>query len=116
MLEIPIYKNLSSRYVFEIELDVTIYFLEFDYNAREEAWYLSIYDSSETLLLSGIKLVLYLPLIKQNQNITGLPTGDFILFDSENNITTAIVDFDSFGERFKLYYLTESEIGELYGT
>lgn len=116
MITIPVLSTISARYSMSIELpEDSVFGLEFAYNAREVAWYMSIYDSSEQLLLAGIKLIVGLPLLETHRYIAGLPKGDFILVDKESDLNSVVVDFDSLKTRYDFLYLTESEMGDLYG-
>lgn len=44
-------------YEFEVELDGVEFKLEFRFNDRDDAWYMSILDSEDTLLRAGLRVV-----------------------------------------------------------
>ena len=44
-------------YEFDVELDDTVFRLEFRFNGRDDAWYMKISDTEDNILRSGIKIV-----------------------------------------------------------
>lgn len=111
MIILPTFQTSSPRYKYHISLDGIIYYLNFNWNTRESAWYMDIANSSETLILAGIKLVPDYRLLKQYKAIEGLPAGDFLLVDSKQDDQNSQVTFDNFGDRYVLMYVEESDLG-----
>ena len=110
MIAIPNFQNESAQYKQRIDLDGELYYIRTQWNAREEAFYMSILDKDEVLLLAGVKLVPDYRLLYQFQGTPGLPPGDFMLsnISSEERLT-----FDGLGEDMVLMYITEAELNEL---
>ena len=48
----------TPNYRFATTLDGTSYVFDVRWNARDEAWYLDVYDQNETLIRAGVKIVL----------------------------------------------------------
>ena len=78
-LEIPTNSD-NEHFDFEIDLEGTVYTLEFKYNKRRDLWTMAILDASENLLLGDIPLLVDVPLLDQYVN-ENLPPGRFILLD-----------------------------------
>ncbi len=110
MVIIPTYQSKSARYSIEVELDDTAYVLEFYWNARDSAWYMDIYLDDE-LILAGIKLVPKYALLHQFAYLDGLPDGEFCIVDNDTDSDySEDLDFDNFGDRYVLVYVTNDEI------
>lgn len=103
------FSNKSSKFSYFIELTGVVFYLDFHWNAREQAWYLCIANSSKINLICNIKLVPSYLLLKQYRYIAELPKGELFVTDKQNDLTTAIIGYDSFFDRFALIY---SEPGE----
>lgn len=110
MIEIPVLSTKSSKFSYAIELTGIIYYLDFYWNAREAAWFLTIADSAKINLLSGIRLVPSYLLLNQYRYISGLPVGDLFVSDKQNDLATAQIPFNGFENRFVFLY---AEPGEL---
>lgn len=110
MIIIPTHNDNRARWFSDIALDGQLYRLAFNWSVREDAWYLSIYTTSDVLILAGVKLVVQYRLLQQYHAITGMPPGDIIVADIQDNIVDAVITYDNLGERFKVVYLTEAEI------
>lgn len=110
MIIIPIFQNISARFVFDIELANELFRLEFSWNAREKSWYMNIQDQNENNILTGIKMVIKYKLLEQYRAYADLPDGDFILWDLEQNPITGGVTFEKLGKRYQLLFFSQEEI------
>lgn len=91
----------SENYDFEIDLEGTVYTLEFAYNKRRDLWNMSIIDLSENILLASIPLLVDIPLTDQYVN-EELPPGRFILLDETGEQRDP--GRNDLGETIKLFY------------
>lgn len=100
-LILPVRSDFSS-YRFQMDLEGTIYTLDFGFNFRSERWYMSIYDSTgETLIVGDISILINVPLADQYID-KRLPLGRFIAIDETGNNNEATID--NFGTDIKLMY------------
>jgi len=113
MTEIPVYADVSARYSMEIVLNGLVYVLRFNWNSRDSAWYMDIVSNAGVDILAGVKLVPQYLLLKQYSMLTGMPSGDFWLWDTELNSQTSNLSYDNFGSRYRLIFLTPAEVTDL---
>jgi hypothetical protein len=106
-LILPTLTDGTPWYDFSIDLDGRTFLLEFHWNARDVAWYLTIYDQDENLLLAGRKLVLDFPLLARFMNPM-LPAGEFFVVDtSAANEPPGLTDL---GSRVVLLYVEQADL------
>lgn len=99
----------GARFQFFCELDGISYSFLFRWNDRDGAWYLEIGDGGGAALVSGIKVVIDIWLLKAIRGLSaGLPPGDFIAFDTANLDTDA--GFEDLGRRVQILYFTADEV------
>lgn len=110
MYIVPIFSNVSSKFIMTSELNEEVFRLSFYWNTREEYWYMSILDPDNVPLLMDIKLVPNYILLTQYKAYSSLPKGDFILYDLEQNPATGEATFDNLGKRYQLIFLSNEEI------
>lgn len=99
-LEIPTNTD-SEHFDFQIDLEGTIFTLEFAYNKRRDLWIMSILDAAENILLGNIPLLTSFPLTDQYTN-ENLPPGRFILLDETGQNRDA--GRNDLGSTIKLFY------------
>lgn len=109
MIVLPIFQSISARFSYDIELAGEIFHLKFNWNAREESWYMNILDQDQNPILTGIKMVVNYLLLNQYQYISDLPQGNFLLYDLEK-IPGGVVTFDNLGKRYQLLFASNIEI------
>ena len=102
---IPIKDNVN--HTITIELESVIYKLGFLYNSGSGFWSMAIWDETDNLLLSGIKIVANYPLIFSYKN-NSLPPGDF--YCEISNIQASINRTSFSSDEAKLLYLTQEEV------
>ena len=70
-----------SRYVQRTRLGRRDYLLTFDWNGRDNHWYLSIALEDQTPVVSGVKLVVGTPLLRSVPGVNR-PEGDILAIDT----------------------------------
>ena len=103
MIYLPVFSG--SHYTFHTTLDGQAFILAFDWNAREGEWYVSLADGSGNPLVMSTKIVPNILLWQQYKAAGGLPAGDLIAIDTQNNLQTAQIGFADLGQRYQLCYL-----------
>lgn len=98
----------SPFYVFEVELDGVLFRLEFKFNERDSAWYMSILDIADNRLRSGLRVVTDWPLIRLWQEIQTRPAGEMIAVALGDIARPALID--ELGEQVILTYLDADEV------
>lgn len=84
------------------------YLLDVRWNARDEAWYLDVLSEDETVIRSGIKVVLGV-LLGGRVVDPAFPPGVFIAVDQTNQ--GAEPGFDDLGDRVQIHYYSFEELG-----
>lgn len=108
MRAIPVNGELPHQ-LFNVQLDGATYGLELRWNQRALGWFLSIFDVSGNLLLSGRRLVVGWGLIARFKKWNAsLPPGDFIVVDSTGEGLEP--GLDELGTRVKLVYIEAQEL------
>lgn len=79
-LKIPV-RSDQPAYLFQIELEKSLYYLDFEWNERGQFWSMGIADQDQNPVVKGIRLVAGIPLT-ENYIVKGLPPGDFIIVDT----------------------------------
>lgn len=99
-------------YEFEIDLDGVEFKLQFQYNDRDDAWYLSVLDTDDTMLRAGIKVVNSWSLLRLWASESA-PAGDIVSV-SQGDLS-APPTLNQLGAEVLLQYLDEAEIAALGG-
>lgn len=97
----------GSSFVETVTIDSILYRLLFNWNTRDENWYLTISDKNDNPLVTAIKLVVNYELIRDWPDM-GLPTGYLIAVDMSE--TGDPCGRNDLGNRVILMYFSESEI------
>lgn len=82
MIEIPIDAGLYA-WSQEVQLDGALYTIAFRWSVRAQAWYWSLYDANGAAIVTGRRLVVSWPLLR-NVSVTNAPPGDFYAFNTTN--------------------------------
>jgi hypothetical protein len=101
--DIPAYTQIT-------ELDGTAYTFTFRFNARSDRWYVSISNSSNEILIQGVKIVIEGDLTSRFQN-DELPPGMLMALD--NSSRGQDPDRFNFGNDVSLFYIDEESLAEL---
>lgn len=105
--EIPLLQN-TAAWRQRVTLDGSDFLLDFAWNEREGAWYLTIYTADEDLLLASRKIVTARPLLKRFRFVAGLPAGEFFATDFTGEISYA--GYSELGTAVRFFYLDAAEI------
>jgi hypothetical protein len=99
-LVIPVRSDFKS-YSMKIELELVIYTLSFGYNTRRGRWYMDISDQAGNDILTGVPILINIPLCDQ-YIVNGLPPGRFIAIDQSGN--NKIPGEDDLGNDVQIFY------------
>lgn len=116
-VDIPVQPSLDN-YRERVLLDGKLFDLEFYWNERDAAWYLTIYESSQPFnadgsrdpLLSSIKVVLNYGLLTQFAD-RRRPLGELIAVDTEGSFENP--GRRELGRRVLLRYYSTAELAEV---
>jgi len=80
-LSIPIVLDSESpSYDIAVTLDEIAYILRIEYNARDDSWFVSLYDESGELLIGSQPLIEGWPLFSRHKpTFADMPQGDMYL-------------------------------------
>lgn len=106
ILAIPTSQTVP-HYTQRTVLDGTQYQLEFLFNERDNAWYLSILSEEGDDIAMGLKLVADWPLLRRTQR-EDAPPGELIALDTTGDGIDP--GFDELGGRVVLFYLDAAEV------
>lgn len=95
-------------YSYRIDLDGDTYTLRFRWNRRADHWYMDIKTGNGDQIVSGIPLLIMLP-ITQRFKDDRFPPGEFFLIDEQNEFANP--NRDNFGTRTKLIYREVATVG-----
>lgn len=104
--QVPTSQTLP-RYSQKTALEGRTYNMDFHWNTRDNAWYLSLAEEDGTPVVSGVKLVANWPLTRRVTLETNVP-GMLIAFD-----TTGLGEdpsFEELGTRVQLLYKEEADL------
>jgi hypothetical protein len=107
MIKIPVQQSLAA-WSQRTQLDGVDYQLDFAWNDRDGAWYLSISAIDGTPLVYGIKLVSNRPLLARFHSTSGMPPGEIIAFDESGSIYWA--GYTDLNNGVDLIYMTAAEV------
>ena len=100
-VEIPLYPDVPL-YTETVNLDGVDYLLRFDYSAKEDRWFLSVFSAAGAPLRLGVKVLSGWNTLRLCR-ITGRPPG--LLFASDPRSPTADAPgFADLGRRVRLFY------------
>jgi hypothetical protein len=97
-------------YEFEVELDGVEFKMEFRFNARDDAWFMTLLDTEDTVLRAGIKIVNEWSLLRLWRDATR-PAGEIVSINQGN--VTEPPTLDQLGSDVLLEYLDAAEIAAL---
>jgi len=100
-LIIPVRSDFKA-YDMQVDLEGTVYTLDFGFNTRSNRWYMSIYNQAKTNLIVGdLPILVNVPLIDQYVD-EALPPGRFIALNEAQYGIEATSE--NFGNEVKLFY------------
>lgn len=83
--------------------------LRLNYNKHDDSWYMTIYGADGSVVLSSLRLVTLIYILRNKRAHAGIPAGDFKVEQTTNDMSKTIT-YDSFGSEFKLYYYEPDEV------
>lgn len=108
---IPAGDGVSSFFDLQVTLDDVTYTIEVKWNVRMNAWFMHVFDAEGQIpLIQTLRLVVGPPGVVWliNAYNTGGPPGGFAVVDTSGRGEDP--DFEGFGTRWILKYLTRAEI------
>lgn len=125
MVQIPLSADIP-HFTVVVELDGTIYRLEFAWNTRERCYYMHMYDAEESLIQGSLKCVVGWPLGSLQCTDPRRPLGSLVLVDTTNSerdpewtdgkdlynldTVTKVPGYGELGDRVRLYYWTLEDL------
>lgn len=100
----------ANWYDFQVTLENIVFTFEFIWNDREGSWYMNLYDTNSNPLVSGLKVVLNVPLLARFVS-TSLPNGDLIATDTTGQ--DLMPGLQDLGDRVVLGYFSNAEIQQI---
>jgi hypothetical protein len=104
------FEPTTPHYRFGTVIDGVQYIIDARWNGRDGAWYFDLLLSDETIILSGIKIVLGALLGSRSANASA-PAGYFFAGDSSGDNRDA--GLDDLGHRVFVYFYTDAEMAAL---
>jgi hypothetical protein len=107
MIQIPTDSSgLVPAYTETVQLDGSLYLLQFAWNTRTEHWYLSVYLPDETPITLGRMIVNGVNLLR-SCSTPGRPPGMLLAVPIDASLEHA--GLDGLGSRIGLYYVPADE-------
>lgn len=112
MIEIPVFTDISSDFVQNIDLEGTNVTIRLVYNTRSEKFFMDLETANSKI--TGLKLVLEYPIISQYKTIIPDILGDFFVLRISDDEQEKQLTFDNFGKIWSLFYFTQQETFEVF--
>ena len=96
-------------YSFRVKLEGRDFTFSVQYSTRGDRYYLSIADSDNTPLVSGLKLVSNWPLLEYYQSDPRVPQGELFAMSTNSDITPAGFGELGLGQRVELTYFETAD-------
>lgn len=91
-----------DHFNFTVELDGTVYGMEFKFNPRDNAWYFDMTDTLGNLLVGSIPAIIGWPVLRQYLYNQNLPQG-ILYFIDQSGVDAVPGRFD-LGQRVLMIY------------
>jgi hypothetical protein len=106
-VNIPLLTDGTPHYTVETTLEGTGYLFEFRWNARDDSWYMQISDTSENVLLAGVRVVADFPLTSRFTKAGLFPGALFAVDTGGEGVPPTLTDL---GSRVVLVYFESTEL------
>lgn len=106
-LQIPILEGAAYQQQ-RIALDGAIYTLGFAWNQWASFWTLSLWDSEESPIVLGLRIVCDWPLLRYYRYDRRCPPGEFFAHDLTGNRAPPGLDDFGIGKRVELTYYAQT--------
>jgi hypothetical protein len=103
---VPVFPS-TPLYKERVRLEGRDYIFRFDWNDREQRYYMHIFDQDEVPLLLGVKVIANWGMLTRHHFNPALPPGELIPMDLEQGGEPPT--FDDFGTRVRLFYYASDE-------
>ncbi len=110
MILVPVQQNISA-WSQRVSFDGVDYQLDFAWNGRSNAWFISLLDIAGNPLVLSVKLVSNRPLFRRFHHIPGVPPGELVSFDGSKTIDCA--GYSQLNNGCDVIYITAAEVKEL---
>jgi hypothetical protein len=100
-----------ASYVENVLLEKLYYRLQFDWNDRAFRWYMTLYDSTNVLIVGSLPVLIRVPLLRGTTTDQRRPPGDFIALDTSGYDIEA--GFNDLGSRVLLGYVPSTDYIQL---
>jgi hypothetical protein len=107
---------VAPQFIRGVILDEIAYNLRFNYNGREDAWYMSVRTTENTSIAEGIKMVLEFPLLRKISS-SNRPPGELMLVEDGDFTDNAgqLPGLTDIGRRVSLLYFDAEEVADAVG-
>ena len=102
------FKDVSSDFEFNIDLENVNITIRLTYNVRVDYWFAEF--STDISSIQGIKLVVNALLLDQFKASLPDIKGDFILQRTSEDLNKPELTYDNFGVEWGFFYFTEAEV------
>lgn len=110
VLQIPLETGLSA-YTVRVPLDETMFRLTFRWNERALCWFMDVHADSGEAVVTGLRVVVGLTLLRQHRYRQNAPKGNLVAFDTTNRAIDP--GLNDFGTRVVLLYIDAEELEAL---
>ena len=101
--ELEILNQEETNYEFSSNLDGTRYYLQFDYNERNDTWHLTLKDADKNVLISAIPCLSNVKSMLTRFALDGvLGLGDIVIADTIDGKNDP--SFENFGDTVSAFY------------
>jgi hypothetical protein len=107
LLTIPVVEGRAHT-TQRINLDGRVYTLVMKWNEGQETWYLSLYDSEESPIVQGLRIVSNWPLLRYYHFDTRTPPGELYAQDLTGDGSPPGFDDFGIGKRVELTYYAQN--------
>lgn len=111
IIELPPFEPTEQQpvYDYRIALSQNVYRLQIRWNTRTKSWYLRLFDSTDTVLISGVRMVIEYPLMWRH---TGRKPKGGTLWLADMEDTGRECGYNDLGHRCKLFWIPEEDYPE----
>ena len=107
-IQIPLFKEQSSNFTQNIDLENVNIEIKLVYNTRTETWVAKF--TTTNYAINGIKLTKNFPLLWKYRASFPEIIGDFIVLKISDDINVNVLDYDTLGVYYALFYITQEEL------
>ena len=102
------FDSTDPHYTVTVPLEGARYVFCLDWNAREEAWYLSINDLENEPILSGLRIVADWTPLRRFHYLDNIPPGEILILDTSGEGMDP--GRNDLGDRVLVLYFAEADL------